>query len=92
MAIQTSIELEAVVSRVIIHLDKQIAERGNWPALEEARRTFEQVRAVTRQGPKLKALREKLRGSSEVVLGELPLAGALHEDVWDIEDYVDYRT
>jgi hypothetical protein len=91
VAIQSTSELEAVISRVIVKVEKHISERGSWPALEEAKRTFEQVRAVTRQGPKLKALREKLRAASEVVGTELPLESSLHEDAWDVEDYIDYR-
>lgn len=91
MAIQSSIELEAVLTRVVIQIDKLIAERGQWPALEEQRRTLEQVRAVTRQGPKLKALREKLRVASETITTEVPNNSPLHDDCWDMEDYVDYR-
>jgi len=91
VAIQSAIELEAVMIRVIIKVDKHIAERGTWPVLEEARRTLDQVRAATRQNPKLKALRDKLRVASETVGAEVPLDGALHEDVWDVEDYIDYR-
>lgn len=91
MAIQNTLELEAVLTRVILKLDKQIQERGTWPVLEDARRTLDQLRAVTRQGPKLKALREKLRGAAETITAEVPSDGALHEDVWDVEDYIDYR-
>lgn len=91
MAIQSSSELETVLSRVILQIEKHVAERGTWPLLEDAKRTLEQVRAATRQGPKLKALREKLRAASEVVGSEVPLDGTLHENIWDIEDYVDYR-
>ncbi len=91
VAIQSSIELEAVLTRVVIQIDKLIAERGQWPALEEQRRTLEQVRAVTRQGPKLKALREKLRVASETITTEVPNNSPLHDDCWDMEDYVDYR-
>ncbi len=91
MAIQSEIELEAVLTRVIIKLDKHIAERGSWPVLEEHRRVMDQIRQVARKGPKLKALREKLRTASESISSEVPLDAPLHEDMWDIEDYVDYR-
>jgi hypothetical protein len=91
VAIQSEIELEAVVTRVVIKLDKNIAERGSWPVLEEQRRVMDQVRAVCRKGPKLKALRDKLKTASETISTQIPLDSALHEDMWDIEDYVDYR-
>jgi hypothetical protein len=91
VAIQNTMELEAVLTRVLIKLDKAIAERGSWPVLEEARRTMDQLRQVTRHSAKLKALREKLRGAAEKIISEVTADGALHEDVWDIEDYVDYR-
>jgi hypothetical protein len=91
VAIQNNLELEAVLTRVILRLDKAVQERGTWPALEDARRTMDQLRQVARQGPKLKALREKLRGATEAILTEVPNDGALHEDAWDIEDFVDYR-
>jgi hypothetical protein len=91
VAIQNTFELEAVMTRVLVKLDKHIAERGSWPVLETARRTMDQVRATTRQGPKLKALRDQLRAAVETITAELPAEGALHEDAWDVEDYVDYR-
>lgn len=91
MAIQNTLELEAVLTRVLIKVDKYIAERGTWPVLEDARRTMDQLRAVSKQGPKLKAMREKLRGAAETIITEVANDGALHEDVWDVEDYVDYR-
>ena len=91
MALQSTIELEAVLTRMILKIDKNIAERGSWPVLEEARRTIEQVRAATKSGPKLKALRDKLRTAAETITTEVAADGALHEDVWDVEDYIDYR-
>jgi hypothetical protein len=91
VAIQNTLELEAVMTRVLLTIDKHIMERGSWPVLEDARRTMDQVRAAARQGPKLKALREKLRSAVETITAELPAEGALHEHVWDVEDYVDYR-
>ena len=91
MAIQSEFELEAVVARVITRLEKYIAERGTWPNIEDQKRVLEQIRAVTRKGSQLKAMREKLRKASEVITTEIGSDGTLHEDVWDIEDYVDYR-
>ena len=91
MAIQSASELEAVVARAIIKLDKHIAERGAWPVLEDQRRVFEQIKKVAREGAKLKAMRDKLRGASESVGSEVPTDNSLLEDLWDIEDYVDYR-
>ncbi|MBK8255206.1 MAG: hypothetical protein IPK82_21410 [Polyangiaceae bacterium] len=91
MAIQNTMELEAIVTRVILRLDKAIQEKGTWPVIEDARRTLEQMRAVTRQSAKLKAMREKLRGAAETIISELSNDAAVHEDVWDIEDFVDYR-
>lgn len=91
MAIQNTLELEAVLTRVLLKLDKQIAERGTWPVLEEARRTVDQLRASTRKAPRLKEMRDKLRSAAETITTEVPADGALHEDIWDIEDYVDYR-
>jgi hypothetical protein len=92
VALQSTFELEAVLSRVLTKIDQIIAERGTWPVLEEARRSLDLARAVTRQPAKLKALRDKLRSASETVGTEVPLDSALHEDIWDIEDYIDYRT
>jgi hypothetical protein len=91
VAIQSATELEAVLNRVVIKLDKQVAERGSWPVLEQARRTLDQARQVSRTGAKLKAMREQLRDATETVTSELPKDGQLHEDLWDAEDYVDYR-
>lgn len=91
MAIQSASELEAVVARAIIKLEKHIAERGTWPVLEDQRRVFEQIKKLARDGAKLKALREKLRAASESVGSEVPTDNSLLEDLWDIEDYVDYR-
>lgn len=91
MAIQSAIELEAVLTRVVIKIDKQIQERGQAPALEEARRQLEQVQKVTRQSAKLKAMRETLRKASETIVSEVANDSPLHDDCWDMEDFVDYR-
>ncbi|MEZ4299938.1 MAG: hypothetical protein R3B70_33630 [Polyangiaceae bacterium] len=91
MAIQNTLELEAVLTRVLTKLDRQIAERGTWPLLEDARRTMEQVRGASRNGAKLKEMREKLRSASETIISEVGADGALHDDVWDVEDFVDYH-
>lgn len=91
VAIQNSLELEAVLIRIVLKLDKAVQERGTWPVVEEARRTIDQMRAVTKHSAKLKGMRDKLRSAAETIISEIN-DGALHEDCWDIEDYVDYHT
>ncbi len=91
MAIQSASELETVVARAILKVEKHVAERGTWPVLEDQRRVLEQLRAAAKQGSKLKALREKLRSASETIGSEVPTDNSLLEDLWDIEDFVDYR-
>lgn len=92
MPIQNSMELEAVLNRVHNKLDKNIAERGSWPVLEDIRRFVQQVQRLSRQPAQLKPLRETLRKASETIATEVPNDGAFHDDMWDIEDYFDYRT
>lgn len=92
MAILSASELEAVLTNVLLTIERVITERGSAPKLEGARDDLTRAMAVARVAPKLKALRPQLDKAADVVQAEIPDDGKLLDSMWDILDYVDYRT
>lgn len=84
-------EFEAVVVQVAIKVDKALYERGQVPALEEARRTLEKVARCSKDPVQLKALRQTLDGATEAICAEIDGDPKLRDDLWDCLDYLDYR-
>ena len=91
MPITSASEFEAVAGQAIIKVDKALYERGEVPALKEARRTLESAVARARQPEQLKAMRQVLGEATEVLQAELARDRELHDDLWDLLDFIDYR-
>ena len=92
MAILSASELEAVLTNVLLTIEKVIAERGSAPKLEGARDDLTRAMTQARVPAKLKALRAQLDTAADIVQTEIPNDGKLLDSMWDILDYVDYRT
>ncbi len=91
MPIVSRSEFEAVLAQACIKIDKVLYERGQVPALEDARRTLDVLQQCSRDSAKVKALRGKLELASEVVMSEIDHEPKLREDLWDCLDYIDFR-
>ncbi len=90
MAILSVSEFEAVLGQACIKVDKFLYERANPPPLEEARRTLEMVQQASRDPKKLKTMRAKLDGASDIIRAEIE-DEQLREAMWDLLDYIDFR-
>jgi hypothetical protein len=91
VAILSVSEFEAVVSQAIIKIDKHMVANGESPMLKQAKRDLQKVETAARDSGKLKALRDKLDATSDVVRVQISADEQLRNDLWDLVDYIDYR-
>lgn len=91
MPVTSANEFEAVMSRVLLRIDKVLYERGDPPKLKDARRTLDRVNDMARDSAKLKAARGELVEASDVVQAEIASDEELRNMLWDLVDYVDYN-
>lgn len=62
------------------------------PAVEAGLRDLRQIFAAARQPGKLKPLRHLVDDVTELVGREIPSDTVVLEQLWDLADYVDYRS
>lgn len=91
MPVTTANEFEAVMSRVLLRIDKVLYARGDPPKLKDARRTLDRVNEMARDSAKLKAARTELSEACDVVQTEIASDEELRNMLWDLVDYVDYN-
>lgn len=91
MAIQSISEFEAILSRIMMKIDKELVVRTSAPKLEEARRTVERANHLARDAAKLKAFKNELLSAGDTLREEIPRDQELGEMTWDLIDYIDYR-
>jgi hypothetical protein len=92
MAIQSASEFEAVVGHVRMRVERALSERGSVASLENTIRDLERIVGAARQPAKLKALRGKIEELTDLLSVEIPNDDKMLERLWDLADYVDYRT
>jgi hypothetical protein len=92
MAIQSASEFEAVVGHVSMRVEKALSERGSVASLENTLRDLSHILTAARQPAKLKPLRGLLEQVTDVLSTEIPDDDAMLERLWDLADYIDYRT
>ena len=92
MPITTASEFEAVVGQMLVKIDKALYERGDPPKLKAARRDLVRVETIARDNAKLKEQRDALAKTAETIRLEMSRDEALHNDLWDLLDYIDYCT
>ena len=88
MPLQSVSEFEAVLGQVVIKIDKRLYERGEDPKLKDAKRGLEDIVAVARDTPRLKAMRPRLAEISEIIRVEPDEASLA--DAWDALDLIDF--
>ncbi len=84
-------EFEAVISQAVISIEKEIVHKGENPRLKDAKRDLEKLEGIARDTPAAKAFRERLAEIGETLRTEMGRADALHNDMWDLLDFIDYR-
>ncbi len=92
MPITSASEFEAIISQVKMRVEKGLAERGSVPALETAGHDLSRIYAAARQPAKLKGLRSLLEEVTDALGREIPDDTAMLEKLWDLADFIDYRT
>jgi hypothetical protein len=91
MAITSASEFEAVLTRVLLKIDRELVERRGATRLEEARRIIDKAQAIARDAAKLKAYQAQLLSAGEVLREELGRDQELGEQTWDLVDYIEYH-
>jgi hypothetical protein len=92
MPILSASEFEAVINNVRMRSEKVITERGSIPVLESAVRDLQTIFQAARQPAKLKGHRKLLDQVTDVLTKEIPDDNALLDQLWDLADFIDYRT
>jgi hypothetical protein len=92
MPITSASEFEAIISQVKMRVEKGLSERGTVAALETAGHDLQRIYAVARQPAKLKGMRTLLEQVTDSLGREIPDDSAMLEKLWDLADYIDYRT
>jgi hypothetical protein len=91
MAITSASEFEAVLTRILLKIDRELVERRGATRLEEARRIIDKAQAIARDAAKLKAYQAQLLSAGEVLREELGRDQELGEQTWDLVDYIEYH-
>ena len=91
MAITSASEFEAVLTRVLLKIDRELVERRGATRLEDARRIIDKAQAIARDTAKLKAYQPQLLSAGEVLREELGRDQELGEQTWDLVDYIEYH-
>ena len=91
MAITSASEFEAVLTRVLMKIDRELVERRGATRLEEARRIIDKAQAIARDAAKLRAYQAQLLSAGEVLREELGRDQELGEQTWDLVDYIEYH-
>jgi hypothetical protein len=92
MPITSASEFEAILSQMKMRVDKGLSERGSVPALETAGHDLQRIYAAARQPAKLKGLRTLLEQITDSLGREIPDDPGMLEKLWDLADFIDYRT
>jgi hypothetical protein len=91
MPITTATEFEAILSRILLKIDKELVERRSAPRLEDARRTIDKAQPIARKPDELRRYKAQLTTAGEVLREEIPRDHELGEMTWDLIDYIDYH-
>jgi hypothetical protein len=92
MTIMSSSEFEAVVTQIKMRVDRALSERGSVPALENVGRDLNRIFAAAREPAKLKPLRGLLEQVTDTLSTQINDDTPMMEKLWDLADYIDYRT
>ena len=92
MAINSGSEVEAVISGVLVIVDKVVYSRGGHPALERARRSMTILLETFEKDEKPSPEQiEELQISIDAMSAEIGDPKMI-DRLWDVQDYITYRT
>ncbi len=90
MPIANVSEFEAVLGQAVLKIGKHLYERGDNPKLKEARRDLEKLVEQARDPQAVKDMRARVAEVAETIRLEIGRDEALHNDMWDVLDYIDF--
>ena len=90
MPIANVSEFEAVIGQCVVKIDKAMYALGETPQLKEAKRDLVKLEEIARDAAKVKAMRPRVQQMAESLRSELSRDEALHNDMWDVLDFIDY--
>lgn len=91
MPITSAPQFEAILSRIMSKIDKELIERPACEPLKEAKRVLDKVNSFSRDAAKLKAHKDALMNAGEQLRSQIPRDPELEEQTWDLIDYIDYQ-
>ncbi len=90
MPIANVSEFEAVLGQAIIKIEKAMYQCGETPQLKESRRDLGKLEAIARDATQVKAMRERIAAIAETLRAQMSNDEDLHNDMWDVLDFIDY--
>lgn len=92
MTIQSASEFEAVINKVMMRAQRVLSEKGSVAAVEGALRDLQRLHDAARKPAQLKGLRATLEAVTDQLNAEIPDDNAVCEQLWDLADFIEYRT
>jgi hypothetical protein len=83
-------EFEAVIGQALIKIEKAMYQTGETPQLRESRRDLGKLEEVARDPAKVKAMRARVVEIAETLRVQMSRDEDLHNDMWDVLDFIDY--
>lgn len=90
MPIANVSEFEAVVGQAVVKIEKAMYQSGETPQLKEARRDLVKLEEIAREPEKVKAMQARVTAIAEVLRLQMSRDEALHNDMWDVLDFIDF--
>lgn len=90
MPIANISEFEAVIGQAVVRIDKAMYQLGETPQLKEARRDLNKLEEIARDEEAVKAMRKRVTEIAETLRVQLSRDEDLHNDMWDVIDYIDF--
>ncbi len=90
MPIANVSEFEAVIGQACLKIEKALYQLGDNPKLKDCRRDLEKLEKIAREPEKVKAMRKRVADIAETLRLQLKRDDELHNDMWDVLDFIDY--
>ncbi len=90
MPIANVSEFEAVIGQAVVKIEKAMYSIGETPQLKEAKRDLEKLESIARNNEQVKAMRPRVAEVADTLRSQLKRDEELHNDLWDVLDFIDY--
>lgn len=90
MPIANVSEFEAVIGQAVVKIEKTMYQSGESPKLKEAKRDLQKLNEIARDPEAVKRIRGRVAEIAETLRLEISRDEDLHNDMWDVLDFIDY--